>query len=90
MATSPIADGIYFAFPDGGCWQAVRIRDGQVVDSTSESLAETHRAARDSWAGIEPSEADEPVDAYETHASLLDLFGYGPDAVVVVTRQAEI
>ncbi len=53
-----IEDGVYFLHPEGSGWEAVRIKDGQVVAATEESMAATHRAANDSWAGVEPGDDD--------------------------------
>lgn len=56
--TTTIADGIYFIHADGCAWQAAEFRRGQLVDHTEASLADTHAAANDRWAGIVPSDSD--------------------------------
>ena len=59
---NPIPDGIYFIHPDGSAWTAYRFRGGKMVDWADECEAATHEAARDSWAGLVPSEDDELLD----------------------------
>ncbi len=40
---SKFRDGWYAVFPDGGCYEAVDVRDDKVIDWISESQAGTHR-----------------------------------------------
>ena len=55
---SQIPDGIYFVQADGRAWEAIEVRDGAIRARTQEADAETHRAARDRWADIVPSDSD--------------------------------
>jgi len=53
-----VPDGIYFFLPEGGGWYAAKVQKGRLVDTTDDSLADSH-AAGDSWAGIVPSKRDD-------------------------------
>ena len=66
----PIPDGIYFVQGDGCAWTAHRFAAGKQVGYTEEALAATHEAARDSWAGIAPSDDDELLDVADEQLSI--------------------
>jgi len=85
-----IPDGIYFVQPDGCAWYAVEFCDGQEVGRCEESDAETHRAARDRWAGVCPSEADELLDVSEPDISVAVALACGHDDAygISVSRRA--
>lgn len=62
MDECDVPDGVYFVWPDGGCWIAAKYRGGICRGTTRQQYAETHRAAGDCWADIAPSDDDYPVD----------------------------
>lgn len=85
-----IPDGLYFVQPEGACWQVYRFRDGRVVGMSDEAMADRHDEARDSWAGIRPSEADELLDETDEQLSIDIAIAVGYDDAygVSVSRPA--
>jgi hypothetical protein len=84
-----ITDGTYFLHIDGGGWVAVQFRSGKLFDRTAESNAATHRSARDSWAGIVPSDDDAEIHEPLASAIVADVLGDEVDPYcVIVTRIA--
>jgi len=84
-----ITDGTYFLHIDGGGWEAVQFRGGKLFDRTFESQAATHNAARDSWAGIVPSDDDTEIDEPLASAIVAAVLGDDVDPYcVIVTRIA--
>ncbi len=82
-----IEDGVYFLHPDGSGWEAVKFQDGQLLAATEESMATTHRAANDWWAGIEPGYDDVVVPDDLAREIVLIVEGKDSDpASYVVTR----
>lgn len=62
-------DGWYAVYPEGGCYEAVEIRDNEIVDRISESQAGSHRAGQN-WHYIPVHDA---IDATrEDDPKLLD------------------
>lgn len=93
-ASEEIADGVYFLQPDGSDWVAVRMSGNKIVDITSGADAATHNAARDSWAGVEPSDDDNEIEGNEA-STIVRLYaariGLDIDAdLVVVSRPTEV
>jgi hypothetical protein len=88
MNATEIKDGVYFIHPDGGAWSAVRFRNGKMVGSMEQSEADTHTAARDSWAGITPSESDIDVDNDLADAILAIAEPDSDPSMIVVSRPA--
>jgi len=87
--TTKITDGTYFLHPDGSGWIAVQFRAGKVHDRTAESNAATHNAARDSWAGIVPSDDDAEIHEPLASAIVAAVLGDEVDPYcVIVTRIA--
>lgn len=82
---NPVPDGVYFLWPEGSGWEAYRFRGGKIVGGTEESLAATHAAARDSWAGIVPSDDDELLDD-QLSVDVVLACGYGDAYDVSVSR----
>jgi len=80
-----IPDGLYFLHPMGGCWIAAWMSDGRCVGTALEQDADTHDAARDTWAGIRPTGTDEDVTAPVAEAiiSLVCDEGTLPEFVLV-------
>ncbi len=61
-ASEEISDGVYFLYPYGSDWVAVRMSGNKIIDMTSGADLATHNAARDSWAGFEPSDNDNEIE----------------------------
>jgi hypothetical protein len=88
MHTDKIKDGTYFLYPEGSAWIAIELRDGCIIGRTEESNADTHTAARDSWAGVVPSDDDTEVDGDLAATIVAVAMGDDTDAdMVVVTRR---
>lgn len=87
MTTTTIPNGIYFLHPDGSAWLAARYR-GRLIDWTEEACAETHAAARDSWAGIVPSDEDEEIDPDVAMAIIREVMGADTCAEGVLVTQS--
>ena len=67
-----------------------QFRGGREVGRTEESLAETHAAANDRWAGVVPSETDAEVEADQAEAIIREVMGEDVYVnMVIVTRAAE-
>jgi len=75
-----VPNGIYFLYPFGSDWDAVKIEGGHIVDGTEACLAETHNAAGDRWAGVVPSDDDEPLN--QTDARQVVLAYYHDESMV--------
>jgi len=85
--TTQITDGVYFLHPEGSAWIAVEFEDGEIIDRTEESNAATHAAARDSWAGVVPSDDDEEISGDMASAIVAATMGDDVDAdLVIVTK----
>ena len=54
--------GIYFLQPEGSAWIAARFSEGNLVGMAFEADLGTHKAAKDAWESIAPSETDMLVD----------------------------
>jgi len=82
------ADGIYFVWPEGSGWDAVRVRDGRVIAATGDADADTHAAARDAWAGIVPTDDTEHDIPVADQLAVLAAAEYGDHYAecMVVTR----
>ena len=88
MTTETITSGVYFLHPEGSGWIAAEFDGGRVIDRTEESNADTHAAARDSWADVVPSDDDTEVDGDLAAAIVAAVMGGGTDAsMVAVTRR---
>jgi len=83
-----VPDGVYFLHPEGSAWLAVEFEDGEIIDRTEESNADTHAAARDSWAGVVPSDDDSEIDGETALAIIAAAMGddVDPDMVIVTKR----
>jgi hypothetical protein len=88
---NPIPDGIYFVQGEGAAWTAHKFRGGKAVGTTEEANAATHEAARDSWAGIVPSDDDELLDTEDEQLSIDVALACGYDDAygVCVSRPRE-
>lgn len=79
-STTIITDGIYFIHPEGCGWVAVKYRGGRIVSRTEESIAATHAAAGDKWAGVTPSDDNREIEDEQLHAKIV-ADAMGEDAV---------
>lgn len=90
MTSVQIPDGLYFLHADGSCWESRRFRGGRCVGGSDEATQSTHDAARDSWAGLHPSEDDTEVEREIAEAVIRAALGddVHPE-MVIVTRMNE-
>ena len=82
--TTTAPDGKYIVFPEGGAWQYIRVRGGQIVASTEEAALSSHVAAGDSyaWLGQVDLETLPEVDA-ATAAAVVRLWDADADPELV-------
>ena len=86
-----ITDGMYFLHPADECWRVAEYRGGEYRGGIEESLAATHAAANDQWAGIIPSEDDEEIGGDEAEKIIRDVLGEDAHVdLVVVTRAGTV
>jgi len=82
-----IPDGVYFLHPEGSAWIAVEFEDGEIIDRTEESNADTHSAANDSWADVVPGDDDSEASSDIAKAIVQMAMGDDTEAdMVVVTK----
>ena len=80
-------DGDYLLYPEGSDWEAIRVRDGRVVTTSSAAVRGTHAAAGDDLADLAPSDADQEIAGPVADAVAISA-GYLPWQDVRVYRRA--
>ena len=86
-ANAEIEGGLYFIQPEGSDWIAIRIIGNEIAGMTCGADLQTHNAANDMWAEIEPSDDDETVDGDEAETIVRKyavLIGQDIDSACVV------
>ena len=82
-----VSDGVYFLHPVGSAWLAADVQSGRAIRQTEESLAGTHAAAGDVWAGIVPRDSDEIIVGDEAAEIIRLVMGDDGFAVDVSRRR---